>query len=43
MLMGREIRRGSAVPSAHTSAASIHEVSRSRARGNPAAAIMLTG
>ena len=38
MPMVREMRRGFAVPSAHTYAASIHEVNQSRARGCRAAA-----
>ena len=40
--MVREIRRGSAVPSAHTYAASTHEVNQSRAKGCPAAATIPT-
>ena len=43
MPMVWEIRRGSAVPSAHTYAASIHEVNQLRAKGCRAAATIPTG
>jgi hypothetical protein len=39
----REIRRGSSVPSAHTYDVSIHGDNRSRVKGSPAAATILTG